>query len=233
MKFSVIIPTYNEAGHIRTAVEALEKQNIPRNEIQIIVVDNGSKDTTVEIARRTHADKVIVEAKQGTNIARQRGFEESEGEIVAFLDADSIPPPDWLTRVKENLEREAVAAVSGPYDYHFKGWKKLMDYLYTHCIFAYLDKILYFIFRKKAGIIMGGNFAARREVIEQIGGLPPIIFFGDDAAIAMLISRRVGRVLWNTNLKVVSSPRRFESHGLFRSTLIYAWHYLKTYFLTP
>lgn len=230
MKFSVVIPAYNEAHYVRAAIQALQKQTIPRNEFEIIVVDNGSGDATSETARAAHADKVVREERKGTNLARQKGFLESTGEIIAFLDADCEPPPHWLAHIEKRLSEKGVVAVSGPYDYGFTGWKKTLAEIYTHHVIRYLEKFLPLIFRKKAGEIIGGNFAAPRWAIEKIGGLPPLTFFGDDSAIAMRLSRQAGRVVWDTTLIVKGSARRFEKEGLFRLTTRYAWHYFKQYF---
>lgn len=230
MKYSVIIPAYNEAENIGDAIRALRLQNVDRGQFEIIVVDNNSDDDTYEIAKKAGADVVIKEEKKGTNMARQAGYKASRGEIVAFLDADSQPPPNWLERIGKDLSREGVRAVSGPQDYGFKGAKKLLDRFYTRYVLPNAPGVLRFIFGRKAGIIVGGNFATGRDVIEKIGGIPPIAFWGDDVAIAMLISRKVGRVLFDPDLTVKSSPRRFESHGLFRVVSRYIRTYLKLFF---
>jgi len=139
-KFSVIIPVYNEEGYIKLAIIALKNQNLPRQDFEIIVVDNNSNDATAEVAKNAGADKVVKELKQGTNMARQRGFLESRGKIVAFLDADSKPPIDWLTKIKKILLQKDVAAVSGPFDYQFQGFKKILDFIYVHFILSYFEK---------------------------------------------------------------------------------------------
>jgi len=230
MKFSVIIPAYNEAQYIELAIKALQKQIVPRKDFEIIVVDNNSEDNTAEIAKKAGADKVVKETKQGTNMARQRGADESKGEIIAFLDADSEPPPDWLEKIKKNLDRSGVAAVSGPYDYGFKGIKKLANKIYTNLLMPLTPKILHLIFRKKAGVMLGGNFAIRRPALLKIGGLPPLEFFGDEAAIAMLVSRNAGEVFFDPRLIIKSSPRRFQKYGLLSTVSKYVYHYLKIYF---
>jgi hypothetical protein len=58
----------------------------------------------------------------------------------------------------------------------------------------------------------------------------PICLCTSRTAVAMLISRSAGRVLFNRDIRVLSSPRRFESEGHLKLTLIYALHYLKNYF---
>lgn len=233
MKFSIIIPALNEEKMIEKPVKALLKQDVPRKDFEIIVVDNGSTDKTKEAAKRAGADKVVVEKEKGTNIARQKGVDESTGKILAFLDADCEPSPDWLRKMEAALKRKDVAAVSGPYDYNLKGLNRYLDFFYAHFLFKYINIVLYILFGRKGGQIMGGNFATTRAAIKKIGGLPPLTFFGDDATIAMLIARKVGPVLYTPKIIVKSSPRRFEKGGLYQTTLRYAYHYFKAYFGVP
>ena len=230
MKFSVVIPAFNEAPNITRSIRALQSQNILRSDFEIIVVDNNSQDETFSVATSAGADKVIKEPTRGTNPARQCGFKESSGEIIAFLDADSEPPPNWLEKIEKNLLIKGVAAVSGPFDYGFAGFKNLLDKIYTGKILPGIPFVLKFIFGKKAGVIIGGNFAVWRSTLEKIGGLPSLVFWGEDATTAMLISRKVGKVVFDPELKVKSSPRRFEKSGFLQLNVKYISAYLKAYF---
>lgn len=233
MKFSIVIPGYNEEKLIDRPIKALLKQSVPRKNFEIIVVDNNSTDKTKQVSRKAGADIVVTEKEKGTNLARQKGVDVSQGKIIAFLDADCEPPQDWLKKIEKILKQKGVSAVSGPYDYGFTGWRHLLERLYTHLLFTHLDTTFFILFGRRAGEIMGGNFATTRKAIEKIGGLPPIIFHGDDSSIAMLMARNVGRVIFTTDLIVKSSPRRFEKRGLFRTTLLYAYYYFKSYFSIP
>lgn len=229
-KFSIIIPAYNEEKVIGKTIKSLRRLGTPRGDYEIIVADNNSTDHTSKEAKKAGADKVILETKKGTNLARQAGFAVSSGEIAVFLDADSVPPTDWLSRIEYNLQRKGVVMTTGPYDYGFKGFRAVLERWYTGFLLPIAPSILRLFFRRKAGIIIEGNFAAWRWAIEKIGGLPPIAFWGDGPATAMLITRRVGKIFFDSELKVKSSPRRFEEKGFFRLALRYELAYLKMYF---
>jgi Glycosyl transferase family 21 len=89
-----------------------------------------------------------------------------------------------------------------------------------------IPPLLKIIFRKKSGMVIGGNFASRRSALAAIGGFPALDYWqGDDAAIAMAISRKAGPVLFDTHLIVKSSPRRFEKVGFLKL----AWRYMSIY----
>lgn len=103
MQVSVVIPAYNEAQHITQCLQCLKEQIEPPDEI--IVVDNNSTDNTAHIAR-SFGVKVIKEKKQGMTPARNRGFNEAKGDIIARTDSDSRVPPDWILRIKEHFKKD-------------------------------------------------------------------------------------------------------------------------------
>ncbi len=229
MRFSIVIPAYNEAEVLPQTLASLRRLGYPKEDYEVIVVDNNSKDQTPGVANKLKA-KVIFEPTPGTNFAREAGRKAASGEIVAFLDADSEPPKDWLSRIEHDLSLPGVAAVSGPYDHGFHGIMHKIDRTYGRFVIPNIPGILHFIFRRKAGVMIGGNFAGKRETFEKIGGLPPVKFYGDDGAIAMLVARHVGKVYFDPDLRIKSSPRRFEKEGMFHTVFKYIGAYLKTYF---
>jgi glycosyltransferase involved in cell wall biosynthesis len=111
-RISVIIPSLNDADLLSNCLAALTAQRRPADEI--IVVDNGSTDATAQVARDAGAT-VVHEAVRGTLSATAAGFDAATGSILARLDADSVPAPDWLERVEAALAAAgAPAAVTGP-----------------------------------------------------------------------------------------------------------------------
>jgi len=99
---SVIIPALNEETNIARCLNSLNNQDCCNIDLEIIVVDNASTDKTAEIAQRLGA-KVLFK-KNGTIASlRNHGAESSAGEYLAFLDADCIPPGDWLSRAIPEL----------------------------------------------------------------------------------------------------------------------------------
>lgn len=229
MKFSIVIPAYNEATEIGATIASLLHQTWPRQEYEIIVVDNNSTDDTAEQARQAGADQVLHESQKGTNFARECGRKSAAGEIICFMDADCQAPRNWLELIEKGLAQPGIAAISGPYDYGFTGLTRILDKIYVGFLLPRLDRILYAIFRRRTGVMIGGNFAASAASLRVIGGLPPIAFWGDDTAIALLLSRKVGRVVFDPQLKVKSSPRRFQKKGLIRTNLRYIFAYVKLY----
>jgi glycosyltransferase involved in cell wall biosynthesis len=233
MRFSIVIPAYNAGPAVEKTVRSAVNQSrtIPRKDFEVIVVDNNSTDTTAHFAKLGGADKVVTEIQQGTNYARNRGYRESRGEIIAFLDADSVAPEDWLLKIDRVFNNPKVQAVSGPYDYGFTWLKGLADIVYTRVIFPAVLAILGLF--KGTAIVIGGNFAVRRSALEAIGGIPPAKFWGDDALIATLVRRMVGRVAFVSNLNVRSSHDRFDNKGFLALAAQYASAFWKVWHRVP
>lgn len=116
IRISVIIPALNERAVIGRCLEALSRNRLPKSDFEVIVVDNGSTDGTVETVRQFQAPyslKII--SVEGVHISalRNRGAAEARGEILAFLDADCLAPPEWLTnslRVFEDRREGIIGA---------------------------------------------------------------------------------------------------------------------------
>ena len=115
-KVSVVIPAYNEAEHISDCLKALKKQNV--RPYEIIVVDNNSSDDTAKIAEKFSGVKVIKEIIQGRIAASKAGFDSARGDIIARVDADSMPDSDWVGQIIQALNDQKVAASTGPLYYH-------------------------------------------------------------------------------------------------------------------
>lgn len=108
---SVVIPAYNRAGLIGLTLESLLKQTLPAEEI--LVVDDGSTDRTVEVAEGFGGPvRVIEQANAGPGAARNRGFEESKGEFIHFFDSDDIAVVN-----KHEVQRKALEESGGDIAY--------------------------------------------------------------------------------------------------------------------
>ena len=114
-KVSVIMPCYNAASFLEHGVASVLGQTF--QDLELIVVDDGSTDESSEILRRVDDPrlKMVFQRNMGVSSARNRGLAEARGEFVAFLDADDTWHPDFLGKLAAALDAnpEAVLAYCG------------------------------------------------------------------------------------------------------------------------
>ena len=117
MKLSLIVPCYNEEKRIYACLDAVIKSGYQFHEI--IVVDNGSTDATADIVRASFSQaRVVSEPTVGLSHARQRGYLESTGDVLVYIDADTRMPRGWTERVAAEMHDSWAVAVSGPCSYY-------------------------------------------------------------------------------------------------------------------
>lgn len=115
-KISVIMPAYRESGRIAGSIKRTETFLKGLGDYEIIVVDDGSDDGTYEEAMKSAGPNIRVlryEKNQGKGNALKFGFNHSDGDIVAFVDADMDLPPEQLSAFIEIMEREKADFVVG------------------------------------------------------------------------------------------------------------------------
>jgi glycosyltransferase involved in cell wall biosynthesis len=121
LRFSVVIPAYNEAGFIGDCLRSLARQDFGGG-YEVIVVDNNSTDDTAEIAR-SYGVTVLHEEHPGVCRARQRGTQAAAGGIVVSSDADTRFDTAWLSRIDKAFQADAtLVAVAGPCQYPDGPW---------------------------------------------------------------------------------------------------------------
>ncbi|MGE0821257.1 MAG: TIGR04283 family arsenosugar biosynthesis glycosyltransferase [Candidatus Binatia bacterium] len=202
MQLSIIIPTLNEAPTIAQSLSRLRHED----SCELIVVDGGSSDGTAELAR-PHADKILPTAK---GRARQMnvGARAASGDVLLFLHADTILPAGFTSAIEEALRDPQV--VGGRFDVRLNaaGWP-----------FRMIETMMNL--RSRLTRISTGDQAifVRREVFQQIGGYPDIALM-EDLELSRAL-KRAGKVACLRE-RVVTSARRWQQHGVFR-TILQMW----------
>ncbi|MDE2233541.1 MAG: glycosyltransferase family 2 protein, partial [Patescibacteria group bacterium] len=203
------------------------------SDYEIIVVDNASSDRTSEIAREFPI-KVVHEPKKGLLHARERGRIEAAGEIIANIDADCLPEPDWLSIGASHFIENTTAAVTGPYDYHDA------EFLFRHSslltqkyIYRLVSETVQLPFVRKGAMLIGGNNFIRTSVLEKSGGYnTALTFYGEDTDTAKRVSKH-GKIVFNPKLIMKTSARRFKNDGVLATEGKYIFHFLKQTFKKP
>lgn len=209
MKFSIIVPTLNEASSIPACLSALQ---LLRNRAEIIVADGGSSDNTETLARKW-ADR-IVHSPRGRARQMNLGAEIATGDVLIFLHADTFLPPDALGRIEQQLETNGEW---GRFDVQLSG---------RHFMFKVIA--LFMNWRSRlTGIATGDQvlFVTKKAFISA-GGFPDIALM-EDVALSKAL-KKISRPIC-LKAKVVSSSRKWQQHGIIR-TILLMWSLRLQYF---
>ena len=118
-RISVVIPARDDAAMLAECLLRLARQTRPADEI--VVVDNASTDDTASVARAGGA-RVVTEPLVGIPAAAAAGYDAARGELIARLDADSRPQPDWLERIEHAFSDDpSLDVVTGPGEFYGAG----------------------------------------------------------------------------------------------------------------
>jgi cellulose synthase/poly-beta-1,6-N-acetylglucosamine synthase-like glycosyltransferase len=206
---SVVIPARDDAPALRRCLRALAAQTVAPAEV--IVVDNGSRDDTADVAR-AHGARVVPEPRPGIPAAAATGYDAATGDVVGRLDADSVPGPRWVEDVAAALAAPGVVAVTGTGRFAEHGR------LGGATAGAYLGAYYGLCFLALAHLpVWGSSMAVRRTawlaVRDRVHRHDPELH--DDLDLAFLLAP-LGRVRLDRSLRVDVSARSLRGAAQLR-----------------
>lgn len=208
---SFIIPALNEAANIGAVMESIRKNAAGRHDHEIIVVDNGSTDDTVRIARYHRA---IVVQSPGCTISalRNKGVKKSRGEVLVFIDGDVFLRDTWGERFRSTLgllegsPETVTGSTYGIRDDH--GW------IEKHWFGPALG-------RERVNYINGGHLILRRALFDKIGGFDEALPTGEDYEFCQRGVARGAKIVNDQGLEVVHEGYPKTLRAFFRRE---RWH---------
>lgn len=176
---SVVIPVYKRPVEIRECLASLEKLDYPADKVEVIVVDDASRDHTPAVVRRSDARLIIQPYNRGQSAARNTGAGVARGEIIAFLDSDCMASPRWLRDLVPYFQDPRVALVGGFVDSYYR--KKRMDRYEQVCSALNMgpqsamgrgENCVFYV--------PTCNMLVRKDIYAQAGGLDANLRVGED-----------------------------------------------------
>lgn len=213
VKISIVIPAYNEENYLPATLEKIRAAaaNLVCD-AEIIVADNGSTDKTREIAEYFGA-KVVFEKEHNIGRVRNTGAYEATGDILIFVDADTLVPEFLFRKIADAMTDEKCfgGAVAVGYEQFRRKWMKwyLKGWQFWGTFF---------------NMKQGAAQFCRKSVFEEIGGYDESVFMGEDVSFYWRLSkfakRKKGYLHFIENPKVITSARRFDRMSVWKTLLL-------------
>jgi glycosyltransferase involved in cell wall biosynthesis len=141
---SVVIPTFNSKRLLADCLGSIRKQDYAQEKVEIIIVDGGSTDSTIDIAKKFKSE-VISEPGEQNNPERRKalGALSAKNDIIAFIDSDNIlPHPDWLNKMCAPFYRNDLIIGVSPLRYHYDKKDSLLNRYFS--LFGANDPVAYY-----------------------------------------------------------------------------------------
>ena len=180
---SIIIPTYNASKYLKTCLDKISTQTYPKMQYEIIIVDGGSTDNTISIAKR-YKTRLFFNQYKDAESGKAIGIESSKGDVVALIDADNeLAQKNWLeSMVQPLIEDKKIFGVESPllvkkgdsYLNQYFSLLRIADPLARrlHPPMQVINKASYVIYKMKLGdtpVVGANGFLYRKKFIEKIG----------------------------------------------------------------
>lgn len=174
---SIIICTYNRDKYIGPLLESIAKNDYPKNDYEILLVDNNCTDNTRSVCEnfvKSHPDiifRYVIETEQGLSAARNKGIKEAKGEIIIYVDDDALVDTNYIRSFAEHfIAHPETMAAGGPIEPLYETEEPLWMSPYTKALLTgwmnYGDYVREYPQGRYPG---GGNAAYRKKVFDKIG----------------------------------------------------------------
>ena len=191
---SVVIPTFNSEKYLEQCLDAVKGQSFSADQTEIIIVDNGSTDGIVDIAKK-YTDNIIIDKDANVSGLRNIGAKQSKGDILFFLDSDCVPENDWIENALRIFDTQNVAVAgcwyqisSNPtwvekvWDAHMS-WRREAD--------------------QDVSWVPSGDLIIKKSVFDNVDGFNSELQTGEDTDICNRLTNSGNRIFASSDVAVV------------------------------
>jgi len=208
---SVIIPAYNEEKRIANAIEGILKQNYPKEKMEVIVVDDCSKDNTLYVASKYSIKTICHDKNKGDSASRNTGAKHAFGDLIATTDADDKVDENWLINISKHYNDSNLGAVLGSSHiiYNYNNWQQRIISELSICLRGSdaVDAIHDLNGKVGSNNSIGSNQAFKKELFLKIGGYDTRLAAGMDQEIVWRIEQAGYNIIFEPNAIVYITLR--------------------------
>jgi glycosyltransferase involved in cell wall biosynthesis len=206
MKISVVIPAYNESAYLVETLRSLARaadwlDTTGKACLETVVVDNDSSDNTADLAA-SHGARVIFEPVKSVAKARNVGANAASGDVLLFVDADTIVPTYLLSAVSDQIN--GCRCIGGAAPVRYAPRRRIIRW-YLTC---------WRLLAKTTGMVQGATIFCTAQAYHAIRGFDERLYMGEDVDFYWRLRRyasRSGRSLCLlSDMQVITSSRRFD-----------------------
>jgi len=211
---SVVIPCFNHARFLPEAIESVLTQNYPN--FEIIVVANGCTDATVEVAR-DRCNRLIVLSQKNLGVARNLGARMAKGDLLVFLDADTLLEPMTLRIIAQKFQPgDAAGTIKGEPDRSSPGY-------------CFLYALKNFTHRTALHCGSSGLILCWKKDFEKIGGFDEGLEVRENSELIWRL-KKLGAYRYIGDVTATTSMRRYQQEGLGRMFRLWVKVWFQTHF---
>lgn len=215
---SIIIPVLNEEKYLPRLLASIKGQSF--SDFEIIVSDGGSGDATVNIAKEAGAIVAINAKIKHPSAQRNSGAEIAKGDIILFLDADSVLPEKFLEKAYEEFTENNLDGAGFYFKFNPNKW------YYNFYSFIY-NSVCNIKQTSKHPAAVGAALMSKKSIHEKINGFDLSIVLAEDYDYCARIAA-LGKFRMIKSVKLLYSARRIEKEGFW----LVGWKYLMMGFYT-
>lgn len=217
---SIVIPTLNEEKYLPRLLESIKGQEF--SEYEVIVSDGGSNDQTSVIAASWGAEFIVDDSIKHPSAQRNNGAKAAKGEILLFLDADSVLPSGFLLAASQEFSQKKLSAAG--FFVRFNPDRP------AYRIYSGVSNLICrFKQYTKHPAAIGAGIMSSRAVHEEINGFDLEVLLAEDYDYCERASQK-GKFRMIESVKILYSARRIEKEGFWRSGL--KWLHMGVYTMT-
>jgi glycosyltransferase involved in cell wall biosynthesis len=206
MKVSVVIPAYNEEDYLPKTLDALKEALRSITDTEIIVVDNQSTDPTRAIALQCGA-RIVEETEHNIGRVRNAGAEAANGNVIVFIDADTIVRPGVIEKIVEAMSDETCVGGSVKVEYERASRAWVRFFMRSWLFWARFTRMR-----------QGALQFCRSDVFQELGGYDDTIYVGEDIEFHWRLDKyaqeRGGFTAFIEEPRVLTSSRRWDKMGV-------------------